>query len=133
MKKILVWFLLVTFINLTGCYTHELLAPASYKFDEKMEITIITKDTIYHFKGNQYVLVNDTLIGTTRYGGINLATLQPQDVRVPVEEMQLIEVTKPEGLKTSFVFLGTLALLFVIAFIAAYISISAGSADLHLN
>jgi hypothetical protein len=131
MKKMLVWFLLMTIINLTGCYSHKLLAPASYKFDEKMEITIITKDTMYYFKGNQYILVNDTLIGTTRYGGISLATLQPQDVRVPVEEMQLIEVTKPEGLKTSFVFLGALALFFVIVYIAAHST--AGGADLHLN
>lgn len=131
MKKIIVWFLLLAFMNLTGCYSHQLQAPASYKFDEKKEITVITKDTMYNFKGNQYILVNDTLIGTTKYTGINSETLQPQDVKVPVEEMHLVEVTKPEGLKTMGVFFGVLALLIVIVYIAA--SSSAGGADIHLN
>jgi len=117
-------------MNLTGCYSHKLLAPASYNFDEKMEITVITKDTMYNFKGNQYILVNDTLIGTTRYTGINFKTQQPQDVKVPVEDMQLVEVTRPEGLKTTGVFFGVLALVIVILYIAA--SSSVGSA-IHLN
>lgn len=131
MKKVLVWFVLLAFMNLTGCYSHELLAPASYNFDEKMEIKVITKDTMYNFKGNQYILVNDTLLGTTRYTGINSKTMQPQDVKVPVEEMQLVEVTRPDGLETMGVFFGVLALLFVIFYITA--SSSVGGADIHLS
>lgn len=131
MKKIFVSFLIVSFINLTGCYSHKLLSPSAYRFDEKKEITIITKDTMYNFRGNQYVLVNDTLIATTAYKGINTETLQPQDVRVPVEEMQLIEVTKEDGVKTTLVFFGILALLALVVYISA--SSSVGGADIHLN
>jgi len=131
MKTVLVWFVLLAFMNLTGCYSHELMAPASYNFDEKMEITVITKDTMYNFKGNQYVLVNDTLIGTTRNAGISFKSQKSQEVLIPVEDMQLVEVTKPEGLKTTGVFFGVLALLFAIFYIAA--SSSVGGADIHLN
>lgn len=130
MKKIIVWFLLLSFMNLTGCYSHELLAPASYNFDEKMEIKVITKDTMYNFKGNQYLLVNDTLIGTTRNAGISFKPQQSQEVLIPVEEMQLVEVTRPEGLKTTGLFFGVLALLFITFYIAASSSVGAG---IHLN
>ena len=118
-------------MNLTGCYSHKLLAPASYNFDEKMEITVITKDTMYNFKGNQYLLVNDTLIGTTRNAGISFKPQQSQEVLIPVEEMQLVEVTRPEGLKTTGLFCGVLALLFITFYIAA--SSSVGGAGIHLN
>ena len=34
MKKILVWVLLVAFVNLAGCYYTEQLVLSTYKFDE---------------------------------------------------------------------------------------------------
>ena len=83
-KKILVWILLVSFINLTGCYSHELFAPSAYKFDEKKEIKVITKDTTYNFRGFQYKLVNDTLIGVEGNIYKNKDAINESAIRVPV-------------------------------------------------
>lgn len=113
-KKILVWFVLVSFINLTGCYSHELFAPTAYKFDEKKEIKIITKDTTYNFKGHQYIFVNDTLIGSERNILLNKNAINESSVKIPVEDMQLVEVKESEGGKTALVILGGAAVIFLL-------------------
>jgi hypothetical protein len=111
MKKILVWFLLVSFINLTGCYSSELLAPRSYKFDEKKDIRIITKDTTYKFKAYQYLLVNDTLSATNKNIRITETTPVESIVKIPVEDMQVVEVTKGEPGKTILAIAGGVAIV----------------------
>jgi hypothetical protein len=106
MKKLLVWILLVSFINLTGCYYTEQLVPSSYKFDEEENLTVVTRDTNYSLKSNYYLLVNDTLFCT-------VSTLNPErtvellkDVKIPVEEMQTVEVERADVLNTALIYAG---------------------------
>jgi hypothetical protein len=122
MKKIFVWFLLVSFINLTGCYSSELLAPHSYKFDESKYIKVITKDTSYNFKGKEYILANDTLIGAKGNFYITESTPRESSVRIPVEEMKSVEVSSFDPLTTTLVVVGTVGLVFLIAVLTIDIS-----------
>ncbi|MCG6912591.1 hypothetical protein LJE86_01605 [bacterium BMS3Abin03] len=115
MKKVIVWFILVSFMNLTGCYSHDLLAPSSYKFDERKEIKIITRDTTYNFKGYQYVLVSDTLIGIQGNVLLNKADIDESSVKVPVDEMLLVEVSSVNGGKTTLLVVGSLVVILLIA------------------
>jgi len=118
MKKIFIYFLIFSFINLSGCYSHELFAPTAYKFNEKKEIKVITKDTTYNFKGYQYILVNDTLIGTKGNVLLNKSEINESYVKIPVEEIQLVEVKEPEAGKTALVILGgAVVLVLLIGFI----------------
>ncbi len=121
MKKIFVWFLLVSFVNLTGCYSSELLAPASYKFDEKKDIRIITRDTTYKFRGYQYLLVNDTLSATGENIRITETTPVESTIKIPVEDMQIVEVTKAESGKTILAIAGGAA---VVVLLIGFISLS---------
>ena len=129
MKKIFVWALLMSFINLTGCYSSELLAPRSYKFDESKYIKVITKDASYNFKGKQYTLVNDTLLGTSGNKYLNEISEGEPPVKIPVNEMESIEVSNFDPLTTTLVVAGTVGLVFLIA--ALTIDISPGIGELH--
>ena len=123
MKKVIAWFILVSFINLTGCYSRDLIAPSSYKFDDKKNITVITKDTTYKFGGFQYVLVNDTLMGTTKNVRITETTPVESIVKVPVNDMQLVEVTSTDGGKTIFLIVVVAAVSYLVISLITYATI----------
>gem|GEM_PF-3508766 len=129
MKKILVWIILVSFINLTGCYSHELFAPTAYKFNEKKEIKVITKDTTYNFKGYQYILVDDTLIATKGNLLLNKSLINNPSVKIPVEEMNLVEVKKVEAAQTTLVVIGVTIVAIVVI---GVISLATTDWRLHL-
>ena len=123
MKKAIAWFILVSFINLTGCYSRDLIAPSSYKFDEKKNITVITKDTTYKFGGFQYVLVNDTLMGTPKNVRITETTPVESIIKVPVNDMQLVEVTSTDGGKTIFLIVVVAAVSYLVISLITYATI----------
>ena len=123
MKKVIAWFILVSFINLTGCYSRDLIAPSSYKFDEKKNITVITKDTTYKFGGFQYVLVNDTLMATTKNVPITGATPVESIVKVPVNDIQLVEVTGTDGGKTVLLIVVVAAVSYLVITLTTYATI----------
>jgi hypothetical protein len=123
MKKVITWFILVSFINLTGCYSRDLIAPSTYKFDEKKNITVITKDTTYKFRGFQYILVNDTLIGTKGNFLPDKSALNESSIKVPVEEMQLVEVTSTDAGKTITLIVGVAAVLYLVITLTTYATI----------
>jgi len=114
MKKVFVWFILISFMNLTGCYSRDLVAPSSYKFNERKEIKIITKDTTYNFKGYQYILANDTLIGTEGNVLLNKAAINESSVKVPVKEMLIVEVSSVDGGETTLLVVGSLVVVLLI-------------------
>ena len=129
MKKVIAWFILVSFINLTGCYSRDLIAPSSYKFDEKKDITIVTNDTTYKFKGYQYILMNDTLLGATNNVRITEATPVESIVKVPVNDIQLVEVTGTDGGKTVLLIAGIAAVSYIIIALTAHPTFG----DIRLN
>ena len=100
MKKILIWVLLVSFINLTGCYYSEQLVPSTYKFDERKNLTVITKDTSYNFNGDDYSLGRDTLITVTSRVDAGRENGKLKFLKIPVEEMQTVEVDRIDVLDT---------------------------------
>ena len=127
MKKLAVWFILVSFMNLTGCFSRDLVSPSSYKFDERKEIKIITKDTTYNLKGYQYILVNDTLIGTERNVLLNKTSINKYSVKVPVDEMLLVEVSQVDGGKTTLLVVSGLIVVFLIVSVMGLVKFASGS------
>ena len=127
MKKAIAWFILVSFINLTGCYSRDLIAPSSYKFDERKEIKIITKDTTYNLKGYQYILVNDTLIGTEGNVLLNKTSINKSSVKVPVDEMLLVEVSQVNGGKTTVLVVSGLIVVFLIVSVMSLVKFACSS------
>lgn len=128
MKKVFICVLIFSFMNLTGCYSHELFAPSVYKFNEKKEIKVITKDTTYNFKGHQYIFVNDTLIGSERNILLNKNAINESSVKIPVDDMNLVEVEEVDRLKTTLVIVGGAVVLFMVIGL-----ISLASADWRIH
>ena len=114
MKKILIWILLLSFINLTGCYYTEQLVPSTYKFDEEENLTIITKDTTYSLKRNYYLLENDTLFCTLSSFNPERTVERLKDVKIPVEEMQIVEVERMDALNTILLSAGIVVVVILV-------------------
>ena len=69
-KKYVIYFLLISLINLLGCYSFEHIRGSAIKEeiahdDSRRDLSIVTKDyNEYHFESFMYTVVNDTLLGT---------------------------------------------------------------------
>ena len=124
MKKLAVWFILVSFMNLTGCFSRDLVSPSSYKFDERKEIKIITKDTTYNFKGYHYILLNDTLVASEKNIFFSERPLDESSVKVPVDEMLLVEVSRVDGGKTTLFFVGGLVVVYLLVAVVSLIKLT---------
>ena len=114
MKKTLIWILLLSFINLTGCYYTEQLVLSTYKFDEEENLTILTKDTTYSLKRNYYLLENDTLFCTVSSFNPERTIERLKDVKIPVEEMQTVEVERMDALNTILLSAGIVVVVILV-------------------
>ena len=47
MKKIIIYLIIASFLNLVGCYYQQQMNPEEYNFDEKLDLQVTTKDTTY--------------------------------------------------------------------------------------
>jgi hypothetical protein len=79
---------------------------------------ITTKDTVYNFSGDEYHLVNDTLIAELSTKLDKKTTLKT-DVEIPVKDNEKLEVERSDVLLTTLtvleVSIGALGLLVLIA------------------
>jgi hypothetical protein len=76
-KRYTVYFLLLSLINLWGCYSFEHIRGTEIKEelaqdDGRRDLSIVTKDyKEYHFESFMYTVVNDTLLGTGKIHHLN--------------------------------------------------------------
>lgn len=114
MKKIIVYLTIFSLLNLAGCYYHEQMNPSDYKFDENSKLTITTRDSVYNFIGDDYHFKNDTLHGIQLLK-IDKRTTLKTNVRIPVENIESIEVEKTDVLATTLLTVGVIVGVFVLA------------------
>jgi len=117
MKKIIVYLIIFSLLNLAGCYYHEQMNPSNYKFDENSKLTITTRDSVYNFIGDDYHFKNDTVHGIQSLK-IDKRTTYRLKVEIPVEEITTVEVERTDAiasiLATLGVLVGILGLIFLI-------------------
>ena len=118
MKKIFIYLLILSVMNLVGCYYQEQIKPNDYKFDENSKVKITTKDTIYNLSGKDYYFENDTLFAAVSKKIDNQTTLKT-NVEIPIENIEIVEVERNDALATVLttlaVLVGALGLSILIA------------------
>jgi len=92
-------------MNLIGCYSREQMNPGDYTFDENSTMKITTKDTVYNFSGNDYQLVNDTLIVVVTKK-LDEKTSLKYNVEIPVNDMEKLEIKRTDVVATTFTVIG---------------------------
>ena len=126
MRKLIIWLTIFSVMNLIGCHYQEQMNPSDYTFDENNTVKITTKDTVYTFSGNDYYLVNDTLIAEVTKKldkntslKSNVYYVKTFYFEIPVEDIEEVEIERTDALATTFtvlgVTIGALGLLILIA------------------
>ncbi len=123
MKKLIIWLTIFSFMNLIGCHYQEQMNPGDYTFDENSTIKITTKDTVYNFSGDDYSLVNDTLIGIMAKKLDERTTLKI-NFGIPVENIESVEVDRTDVLLTTILVVGIL--IIPVTLIIAAITLDGG-------
>jgi len=119
MRKIIIWLTIFSVMNLIGCYYQEQMNPGDYTFDENSTMKITTKDTVYNFSGNDYYLVNDTLIAEVSKK-LDKNTSLKFNVEIPVDDIEEVEVERSDTALSILlglgIVVGVLALIFLLTF-----------------
>jgi len=119
MRKIIIWLTIFSVMNLIGCYYQEQMNPGDYTFDENSTMKITTKDTVYNFSGNDYYLVNDTLIAEVSKK-LDRTTSLKFNVEIPVKDIEEVEVERSDTALSILlglgIVVGVLALIFLLTF-----------------
>ena len=113
MRKLIIWLTIFSVMNLIGCYYQEQMNPGDYTFDENSTVKITTKDTVYNFNGDDYSLVNDTLIAVVSKKLDKKTTLRT-NYEIPVKDIEKLEIDRNNALLTTLTVIGVLFLLAVI-------------------
>lgn len=111
MKKTISIVLISSMVNLIGCYYQEQMTPSSYDYDEHSNILVVTSDTTYKLKGDEYHFANDTLFATLSKQ-IDRQTTFKYDIKVPLDNIETIEVERTDAFGT----VGVVVLVPVITF-----------------
>ena len=124
LKKYIICFLILSFLNFTGCTYLEVISNedisegrADINFSDELYLT--TKDfTRYHFLAYNYQLVNDTLYGS---GAIEASSsITPFKGSIALDEIINFEQNKPDtgatlGLIGGIIAVGALVLGIIVA------------------
>jgi hypothetical protein len=97
MKRIIISLLIVSLLNLVGCFYMEQMNPGEVNFAENPDIRVTTKDTPYKINGDDYYYNNDTST-TIKYSIPNksLVTLRIYDI-LGSEIETFVNEEKPAG------------------------------------
>ena len=120
-KKILRSFisiiLVIAMLNFIGCYTQQQLSADNYNFDKNDNISVITEDTVYTFSGEKCSIKNDTLFYKISVP-LDQRRMQIKTMKMPLDQIDKIEVEKLDGLKTTLIIVGVLVATFIVIGIA---------------
>ncbi len=118
-KKVISSILVVTLLNLLGCYSSDLVNVTEYnqieEEDKPDEIRVITKDSKeYHFLESNFYVENDTLYGKQ----ILVFTEQLKDRKIALSDIESIEVESFNWITTGLL-VGIIALpvVLIISFV----------------
>src|SRR5512139_147459 len=92
-KKILVYLTITSLLNLVGCYYQQQMTPGKYKFDEKLDLQVTTKDTTYSLSAKDYYYDKDTLYVTS------IKVIEKNDYKVKYKITTKISVKEIENLE----------------------------------
>jgi len=123
-KKIISSILIVTLLNLFGCYSTEMFSPEEYlSYEQKEgkpdEIFVQTKDSLkYHFGAQYYDIENDTLIGI----GSQVFTDYEKSFKgyIPISEIDLFQMQITDETGTHWLMAGIGAVFALIMIYALY-------------
>ncbi|RPI59675.1 MAG: hypothetical protein EHM44_11700 [Ignavibacteriales bacterium] len=112
MKKIIIYLTIFSLLNLVGCYYQQQMTPEEYNFDEKLDLQVTTKDTIYSLSAEDYYYYKDTLFATVskfmykddywiRY---KTAT------KIPVKDIEKLEIEKIDEAATTWIVVGVVVI-----------------------
>ncbi|GIK59775.1 MAG: hypothetical protein HND39_03225 [Ignavibacteriota bacterium] len=119
MKKIIEITLIISMVNLLGCYYQEQMTPVAYDFDEHSDIQVSTSDTTYKLMGDDYHFANDTLFATLSTK-IDRQTTLKTNIKIPEENIKSNEIERTDTgmtiLLTTGILIGVLGHAFVLGF-----------------
>jgi len=116
MRKLIIVVTILSFLNLIGCYYQEQMNPSDYAFDEKSTMEVTTKDTVYNFSGDDYYMINDTLIGKASISLDARTTIQ-YHFDIPIEDIEEVEVERTDVLATVLITFGVVVGVFFVGFL----------------
>ncbi len=90
--------------------------PGDYTFDEKSTMEVTTKDTVYNFSGDDYYMINDTLIGKASISLDARTTIQ-YHFDIPIEDIEEVEVERTDVLATVLITFGVVVGVFFVGFL----------------
>ena len=127
MRKLTIWLTIFSVTNLIGCYYQEQMNPGDYKFDENNTVKITTKDTVYTFSGNDYYLVNDTLIAEVTKKldkntslKSNVYYVKTFYFEIPVEDIEEVEIERTDALAPVLINFAVVVGVIFILFVGSY-------------
>ena len=109
MKKIIIYLIIASLLNLVGCSFHKQMTPGEFDFEDNWDLQVTTKDTTYAISSNDYYYANDTLFVKVPVQ-LDKRTSAKQKINIPVESIENIEAQKMDVL-------GTVAIFGLIAFV----------------
>jgi hypothetical protein len=116
MKKIIIYLTIASLLNLVGCYYQQQMTPEEYNFDGKEELQVTTMDSLVHsINSGDYYYERDTLFAKVSKMTPNNVIIK-YDTKIPVEEIEKLEIVKMDVLETTLIIGGVL--LIVVAIIS---------------
>lgn len=116
-KKIFIVFLILSFLNLIGCFSVGEVTKDEFLKKKGQKVYLFTENfEKYSFEAGRYIVKNDTLngIGNKEYPGFGVA---PFKGSLSLDKVNLYQVEDIDGLKTVGLILG-IALVGVLIFSA---------------
>ena len=119
MKKIIIYLIIASLLNLVGCYYQQQMNPSEYSFDENLSLHVTTKDTLYFLSPDDYYYDKDTLFVTTsKFIYKNNYRMQVRDKiidKIPTKDIEKLQIEKTDVAGTALIVFGTI--VFIIVFI----------------
>ena len=115
-EKIIIYLTIFSMLNLVGCYYQQQISPEEYNFDGKEELQVTTMDSLVHsINSGDYYYERDTLFAKVSKMTPNNVIIK-YDTKIPVEEIEKLEIVKMDVLETTLIIGGVL--LIVVAIIS---------------
>lgn len=116
-KKFIVSLLVVTLLNLAGCYSISDVSKEEFLKEEDKDIYLISSFGKYHFTAGNYIIKNDTLtgVGEKEIPGFGLA---PYRGSVSLEWVRTFQIEHLNLLRTGGCILGLAGITLLILSLA---------------
>ena len=111
-KRLAVYLIIVSLLNLSGCYYETEVYPFEYQFDQNDRIYVTTSDTTYKLSSNGYYYQNDSLFFkiTKR---MTASTKGIFEISIPASDIEKITVLKTDYGSSTLIVLGIFAAIVI--------------------